>query len=120
MKTLYVFGNAYLQDDRFAQEVASLVDGCHICHCSSPDELLDASGDEILILDVVKGISSPVLIDNVSQIKTRNLVSLHDFDVGFFLNMWEAIGEQKSIKIIGVPMSGDAQSIASQIKGWLA
>ena len=98
MKTLYVFGNEFLEDDKLAGIVSKDSKGkFHIEHCRSPDDLLDAEGD-ILILDVVKGIKEPVMIENISKIKSRNLMSLHDFDLGFFLKLMKGMGINKRLK----------------------
>jgi len=50
---LYVFGNEYLEQDSLARKVASYLDDVELVHCRSPDELLEAEG-EIIILDVAK------------------------------------------------------------------
>ena len=55
--------------------------------------------NEILILDVVKDIKKTIVISDVSQIKTRRLMSLHDFDLGFFLNLMKELGINKKIKM---------------------
>lgn len=119
MKTLYVFGNEFLRDDCFAGIVSeNLKDKFSIEHCRSPDDLLEAKGN-IVILDVVKNTKEPILIDDVSKIKTRSLVSLHDFDLGFFLNLMEGMGINKKIKIIGIPMKGNAKEIAKKVEKWI-
>ncbi len=128
MKTLYVFGNEYLKDDAFAKDVAKeivktaknkLKDELNIKLCAHPEILLGAKEDEILILDVVKDIKKPMLITDVSQLKSRKLVSFHDFDVGFVLQLMKSLGTDKKIKIIGIPQQGDAKKIADEVKGWI-
>jgi len=116
MKTLYVFGNEFLAEDSFAHEVSKHLHA-NIIPCSSPDTLLDVEGD-ITILDVVKDIHEPMLL-RPNQIKTRNIVSLHDFDVGFFLNLMKELGNEQNIKIIGIPQEGNAEIIANKVKAWL-
>jgi Ni,Fe-hydrogenase maturation factor len=118
MKTVHVFGNEYVKGDAFSHEVARHLHEVRIVECRSPDDLLDAEG-EMIILDVVKGIHEPVLIKNIAQLKTRKLISLHDFDVGFFLNLMKELGMESEIKIIGIPESGDAKKIADKVKLWI-
>jgi Ni,Fe-hydrogenase maturation factor len=112
-----VFGNEFLEDDCLAGDVAKHIDAT-IVHCTSPDDILLVEGN-IVILDVAKGINEPVLITDVRQLKTRNMISLHDFDVGFFLNLLEELGEKKSITIIGIPMTGDPKEIAQRVEPWI-
>ncbi|MBS3158710.1 hypothetical protein J4206_05475 [Candidatus Woesearchaeota archaeon] len=128
MKTLYVFGNEYLEDDAFAKDVAKeiakattkkTINGLNIKLCSHPEILLDAEEDELLILDVVKDIKKPMLLTNISQLKTRKLVSFHDFDVGFVLQLMKSMGTDKKIKIIGIPQKGDAKEIAHEVERWI-
>src|SRR3989344_2862480 len=100
---LHVFGNEYLKEDSFAREVAEYVDA-EIVSCRSPDELLDAEGP-VRILDVVKDDES---------VKAQEMLSLHDFDLGFFLKLMKEMGMEKEIKIIGIPQRGNPQSIAKE------
>ncbi|HLC50222.1 MAG TPA: hypothetical protein VJI97_02235 [Candidatus Nanoarchaeia archaeon] len=119
MKTLYVFGNEFLDDDKLAGIVSNNLKGnFKVERCRSPDDLLDA-GKEIVILDVVKGIKEPIIIKDISKIKSRNLMSLHDFDLGFFLKLMEGMGINKKIKIIGIPQKGNAKDIAKEVERWI-
>jgi hypothetical protein len=116
MKKLYVFGNEHLEDDKLSREVSKYLGDCKIVHCRSPDELLEAEEDEILILDVVKNIKEPIIIDDISQIRINKMLSLHDFDVGFFLNLMKNMGINKKIKIIGIPQQGNIKGIAKKVE----
>lgn len=115
MKKIYVFGNEHLEDDRLPEDIGRfLSQKFKVAHCRSPDELLEAEEDEILILDVVKGIKEPIIINDIRQIKTNKMISLHDFDLGFFLNLMKEMGINKKIKIIGVPAKGSIEEIAKK------
>jgi Ni,Fe-hydrogenase maturation factor len=118
MKTVYVFGNEYIKEDSFAKILAKKLKNVKIVNATTPDVLLDAKKD-IIILDVVKGIQEPMLIKDINQLKTRNLMSLHDFDVGFFLKLMEHMGIKKNVTIIGVPEEGDIDAVSTKIKQWL-
>jgi len=124
MKTLYVFGNKYLEDDAFSNDVAKEIaktaeKGLEIKLCAHPEILLDAEEDELLILDVVNNIEKPIMITEVSQLKTRKLVSFHDFDVSFVLQLMKNMGTDKKIKIIGIPQRGNVKKIANEVKSWI-
>lgn len=112
---LYVFGNESIDGDSFALDVARAMN-VEFRHLRSPELLLEAEG-HITILDVVRGITEPTRID-VSQLKTRGLVSLHDFDVGYFLTLLDRLGMLDSITIIGIPQRGDAAKIAHEVSQW--
>lgn len=116
MGVVCVFGNEFLEDDSLAGKVAKHLDA-KVVYCTSPDDLLLVDED-FVILDVVKGISKPVLITDVHQLKTRTLVSLHDFDVGYFLHLLDEL-EKKSIRIIGIPIRGDPEEIARKVGPWI-
>ena len=120
MKTLYVFGNEYLKDDSFAAKIAKLLNKrMRIINCTSPEILLDSEEKEILILDVVKKIKKPIIIKDISRIRTNKMISLHDFDLGFFLKLMEAMGINKKIKIIGIPTDGNAGVISKEVSKWM-
>jgi len=115
---IYVFGNEFLEEDNFAGKVAGNLDG-EIVFCRSPEDLLEAVDKQIIILDVVKNIKEPMIIDDIKKLKVNNLMSLHDFDLAYFLNVMESIGEGLKIKIIGVPSHGDAEKVALKVKKWI-
>jgi Ni,Fe-hydrogenase maturation factor len=118
MKSVYVFGNEFIEGDGFARQVASELTGVTIVHCKSPDDLLDAD-DEVIILDVVKGGSDPIIITDIAKLKTRKIISMHDFDVGFFLSLMKEMGMERKVKIIGIPERGNAREIAQKVKLWI-
>ena len=43
-------------------------------------------------------------------------MSLHDFDLGFFLSLMKELGINKKIKIIGIPENGNIKEIADGVK----
>ncbi len=120
MKCIYVFGNEYLKEDNLALKIAKRLKNFKLVICRSPDELLEAKGKEILILDVLKNVKKPLLIKDISQIKTRKIISLHDFDLGFFLKLMGKIKDNKKIKIIGVPSHGNPSKLAKEVKACIS
>ena len=119
MSNLYVFGNEYLDEDSFAKEVAKELDQTNIIYCNTPDVILESEEKKILILDVVKGISKPIIIKDLNKIKTRNIMSLHDLDLGYVLKLMSELGIEKEIKIIGIPQKGNKKEIIEQVKKWI-
>ena len=58
----------------------------------------------ITIIDVVKNIKYPVLIKDISRLRSRKITSLHDFDLGFQLKYLKKLGKLGNVTIIGLPM----------------
>lgn len=120
--TVYVFGNPYLEEDNLAYRVAKHLEnteGVTLFRCRSPDSLLDHHEGPLVILDVVKDTDQPVRITNIKQLKTRSMVSLHDFDLGFFLHLLQEMGLLDEVTIIGIPQHGNPEQLAAQVKAWL-
>ena len=117
---VYCFGNEFLENDSLAKEIADeiSVSGVEFVKCESPEEIFSEKG-QIVILDVVEGISEAILIEDIDQLKDNKIISLHDFDLSFFLKLKKEIGEIKKIKIIGIPMRGDKEKIKEKIIGLL-
>ncbi len=116
MKKIYVFGNPYLKEDNFAVRVAKNLKNFKVQYCDGPEALLFAEEDELIIIDVVKDAKKPFIIDNVDRLKARNIVSLHDFDLAYFLKLMNKLGDSKKFKIIGLPEKGMVKTIAEEIK----
>ena len=119
-KSLYVFGNNYLDFDSLSLRVAKLLGNkAKIVKCSSPDALLEADSHELTILDVVKNSKEPLLIRDVNKLKSRKIISMHDFDLAFFLKLMDEMGIKRKIKIIGIPSKGDEEALARTVKKWI-
>lgn len=137
MKYLLCFGNPYLEEDNLALKLAdsflkeklqgekklktveAVFKDVEIVKCISPDEILNYIGKDFFILDVVKGIKEVVLIEDIDRLNTGKLVSLHDFDLGFFLKLMKETGRLERIKIIGVPQKGKVEESRSKVLSFL-
>jgi len=116
MKKLYVFGNQYLKEDSFAVDVArELKKEMEVVFCDSPEALFDCE-EAAVILDVVKGIEEPIIINDLPLLKTRKMLSLHDFDLAFFLKLFKEMGGDKKFKIIGLPEKGNIKILSKWVK----
>ena len=119
MKTVYVYGNSFVEEDAMALQVGRTLKGVNIVHLTMPEQLFDLKEKKVTILDVVANITDPLIIQDISQLDAPHLVSLHDFDLGFYLLLMQKMGINKHIKIIGIPPTGDAQKIGKQVKTWI-
>ncbi len=103
--------------DSLALDVARglKVDGVEFREARSLDDALDAAGEErkLFIMDVVKGIKRIELID-AGLLRRRRVFSLHDLDVGFFLQLLSATGGT-GVKIIGIPWGMDRDGARKEV-----
>lgn len=114
------FGNPYLKEDNLAVQVADIiiaekVPGIEIVKCISPDEILSYLDRDFVILDVVKDAKEVMLIDDIDRLKSGSIVSLHDFDLGFFLKLMKETGKIDKVRIIGIPQQGDIKDIKKDV-----
>ncbi len=120
MMYLLAFGNPYLEEDNLAIKIAdSMLDDqlkdLEIIKCLAPDEILSYMDKEFYILDVVKNAKEVMLIDDIDRLNASNIISMHDFDLGFFLKLMKETGRIDKVKIIGIPQSGDIKELKKKI-----
>ena len=103
MKYLLCFGNPYLKEDNAVINIIKKIklSKYKVIICTSPDEILLYAEKDFMIVDVAKGISKPIIIRDPKQLQTRSIVSLHDFDLNFFLKLYNQLG--KKVKILAIP-----------------
>lgn len=116
MKVL-CFGTKLVENDDTALNVCELLRndfaGMEFIICDDPSEILEHA-DGAIILDVVKGIDHVQFIDD-DLLKDRDLYTLHDFDLGFFIKLVKSIGGPKT-RILGLPYGKPAQSLLGDVK----
>ncbi len=113
------FGNPYLSEDNLAVELARELNikGYDFRILTNPDDILTYKDQkEIIIMDVFNNINGVVVVKDVEQLKRNKIYSMHDFDLGFFLNLMKKAGKLKEIIIIGIPQEGDRETIKQKIK----
>ncbi|MGV8152559.1 MAG: hypothetical protein ACP5OG_05750 [Candidatus Nanoarchaeia archaeon] len=112
-------GNEFIKEDSFAKEIGKELEkqGYFIINIKDSFELIEEltklKQEKKLILDVVEKIK------NVKELRTEDLrqdaiVSAHDFDAGFVLNLINS-----DVKIIGIPQEGDIGNILKEVKDFL-
>ncbi|MBD3164112.1 hypothetical protein GF323_02855 [Candidatus Woesearchaeota archaeon] len=114
---VYCFGNEFLKSDSLAKEIADKISmpGIEFIKCDSPEEIF-LEEKEITILDVVQGIGSVIVIEDINQLKNTDMFSLHDFDLGFFLKLMKSMNQLEKVRIIGIPVKGDKEKIKSKVR----
>ena len=117
-KTIHIFGNPMLDFDnlpiRVAPKLRKLFPNINFV-VADPNENIEPLNGELTIIDAVEGIDKVMLIDDLRQLKTEKIYSLHDFDLAFNLKLLQKIGKLNKIKIIGVPMEGNEKKILSKL-----
>ena len=113
---IYVFGNPFIDEDNMAYLVAKKLDipGIEFVYCRSPEVLIE-SGKDLVIMDVVANTDKVVMIDDIDLLHQFSLLSLHDFDLAYFLNLLKKMGKIKTVKIIGVPQKGKVEEIVKEV-----
>lgn len=105
-KTILCFGS-YVEGDNLAFEIydslKGKVQGKNLVKCKTPFELLEyVEKEDVIILDVVKGIKEVRIFKNIEEFKKTQTVTIHDMDLGFFIKILETVKKAK-FRIIGVP-----------------
>jgi Ni,Fe-hydrogenase maturation factor len=103
------YGSLAVPGDDIAFKIAAELEEAHpnleVVKTDRPEALLDYKDyDLIVILDAVKDLDKPSIIE-VDNIKAKNISTLHDFDLGFFLTTLTTLESDLQVKIIGLPMN---------------
>ena len=104
MRKIFCFGNEYFQGDEVAKQLARKLESSkfEFIMAESPAEILNAP-EELIILDVAKGIDNVTLLNDTSRLETISSLTTHDLDLNFFLKLMQQTGKIKDIKIIALP-----------------
>lgn len=119
---VFAVGSRLLKGDDLAFKVAKQLEHskkARIVLCESLDSLIsalaEAKEEQKFVLDVVKGLKEVQLLEIV-DLKKKQVVGAHDFDAGFFLQIAEAAGWTKKLKIIGLPFGGKEKECKEAVK----
>jgi len=82
-------------------------------------EDLEKEGEELVIIDTVKGIDRVVLITDIDSIAESRIYSMHDFDLGATLKLLKKVGILKGVRIFGVPMDYSKEKALKELEGML-
>ncbi len=116
-KKILYFGNKYLEEDNLAVKVCEKLKNLDefketdFFHVENSFQLVDLEFDNLIIIDVVQGIKEVQEI-KFEDLKQNNLLSLHDFDLGFFLKL----RGKSDVKIIGIPQEMKEEEALESVK----
>lgn len=110
---IYVFGNQDDSDDKqaiiAAQKLQQLNSDIEPVYVKPNADLPFVDEDQVVILDVMKGISVITVIDE-TKLHALSLAprsTVHDFDLGFQLRYLQKIGKLGKVSIVGLPYGQD-------------
>lgn len=114
------FGNELVPEDKIAidvvEEVSKRLKDIKIVHCKSPEDVTRYKDyDEVFIVDVSPDVDEVVVVEDISALKKREIFSLHDFDLNFFLRLMDKLDILRDIRIIALPTSGDRDMLAEKL-----
>lgn len=119
---VFCLGNEYFENDSYAIKLCRTLKSSPFnpIECQSADTFLEEVKGEkkICIIDVVKGIDDVKLLKQ-NDIRTNNLKTAHDFDIGFFMSLLKEMGELAEITIIGIPQREPDNDIINKVKSKL-
>lgn len=104
MRKIFCFGNELFDGDEVAKELSKHIQAPQFKFiiAESPTEILNAT-EELIILDVAKGITEVKLLKDTSQLQSFHSLSVHDMDLNFFLKLMTETKKIKQVKIIALP-----------------
>ena len=117
---VYVFGNAYVADDKRAVEVAreleDSIEGISFVFVNPNEDLPFADERYVVILDTVQGIHDVTLLegDMIDRLVLGPRGSVHDFDLAFQLRYLKKLDKLGEVTIIGVPQDGEVDYLRIQ------
>ena len=110
---IYVFGNAYVVEDKRAVEVAreleDTVEGISFVFVNPNEDLPFVDERRVVILDTVQGIHEVTLLEGamIDRLILGPRGSVHDFDLAFQLRYLKKLNKLGEVTIIGVPQEGE-------------
>jgi len=103
---VFVFGSMFDQQAwNLSKKLEKKLPGFKFLRTENVNDLLSFRG-EVTILDVVKNIDAPAIL-GIGDLKEKKISTLHDFDLGFFLQVMKKTGRIKEARIIGIPEQFD-------------
>jgi hypothetical protein len=119
MKYVLCFGNPYLEgDNKVVNSVDSLeIKNIQFVKCKNPDIIFSYLDKDFIILDVAKGIKEPVFISDADKFNFDKMISLHDFDLNFFLKLIKEF--DINVRVLAIPIEFNEEKIRKTIIDYL-
>jgi hypothetical protein len=117
---VYVFGNAYVAEDKRAVEVAreleDAIEDISFVFVKPNEDFPFVDERHVVILDTVQGIQDVTLLegDMIERLVLGPRWSVHDFDLAFQLRYLKKLNKLGEVTIIGVPQEGEVDYLRIQ------
>ena len=126
MKIL-VFGNPLIKEDALALQILpqlqKIFPEIEFKEFEST-ESLENEGEELKILDVVKGIDKVLELDDLDKLSLGKIYSMHDFDLAYNLKLLKKMGLIKKVEVLCLPMGMSEEEAINQsqsiLRKWVA
>lgn len=113
MKIL-VFGNPLMENDSIALKVAKKLGNKFEFKFLDAAENIESEGKNLIILDCAEGIEKVCVIENLANLSSNSIYSMHDFDLALTLKLLKKIGKIESVKIVAIPKSYGLEKAAKE------
>lgn len=114
---VFVAGNSLVKEDGLALNVArklrKRVRGVEFEEISSLGELEEIP-EELVLMDVAKGIERTQKITSLERLEKLKLLSLHDLDIATELMLYSKLGKLKKVVIIAIPKEQGLESAVNE------
>ena len=110
-------GNEFIEEDSFALKVGEQLlkelPNIQFINVKDSFQLMEFLNvyDNVIVLDAVSGLKE-VKILGVDDLQENKIMIAHDFDAGFVMRLFE----NKSLRIIGIPMKGNINVTKENVK----
>jgi Ni,Fe-hydrogenase maturation factor len=105
-KTIYLVGNLLVEEDslpiKLKPELEKQFPQFEF-HEYDPTEDLPQDTEDLIIIDTVEGLKKPQIFTDIDAFASQKAYSMHDFDLGWSLKLYQKLRIFKTIKIIGLP-----------------
>ena len=118
MPTIYILGNPLLPEDSLPHRLLPTLKKTFLTYMFKevdPTETLPEQ-ENLLIIDTIINITEPCIITDVAQLAAQPTYSLHDFDLGFNLQLMKKLGKITTFHIIGLPPTYSEQQALIYLK----
>jgi Ni,Fe-hydrogenase maturation factor len=111
-KVVLFYGSEHIKEDQIAWEVCEEIrsrlekNGYIVEKTDDPDILIsfdDRDYDETIIVDAAKGVDDVVELEDISQLCSTSVSTLHGYNLGLVLQILKAVGEAPKMRIIAIP-----------------
>ncbi|MBR9676695.1 hypothetical protein GOV04_00965 [Candidatus Woesearchaeota archaeon] len=121
MTKVLVFGNPYIKIDSLAIKVAKKLQkenmsSLDFVFCDNPSQILEHADKELIILDVAKGVKKVIGLRDPDRLVQDNVISLHDFDLNYFLKLLKQLDKLEKILIIAIPLEYETKKAVEETK----